>query len=136
LALAAGVVVRDRYPEDFPSVHRSLFTARHDEAGDLRDRAVVHQALVRAGADADTVLAEVEAGWPAKVVRDEHEDAVNQLGAFGVPTFIMGESAVFVRLMTRPKGDGALARDTIDRVLTLIGEHRDLNEFKHTRLGL
>jgi hypothetical protein len=136
LALAAGVVVRDRYPEDFPSVHRSLFTARHDEAGDLRDRAVVHQALVRAGADADTVLAEVEAGWPAKVVRDEHEDAVNQLGAFGVPTFIMGESAVFVRLMTRPKGDGALARDTIDRVLTLIGEHPDLNEFKHTRLGL
>ena len=38
LALAAGVAVRDRFPEHFLAVHRSLFAARHDEAGDLRDR--------------------------------------------------------------------------------------------------
>ena len=31
LALAAGVVVRDRFPEHFLAVHRSLFAARHDE---------------------------------------------------------------------------------------------------------
>ena len=30
LALAAGVVVRDRFPEHFRAVHRSLFAARHD----------------------------------------------------------------------------------------------------------
>ena len=29
--------------------------------------------------------------------------------AFGVPTFIIGDQAVFVRLMTRPEGDGELA---------------------------
>ena len=62
LALAAGVVVRDRHPELFPTVHRSLFTARHDEGGDLRTEAVVAEALTRAGADADQVLAEVEVG--------------------------------------------------------------------------
>jgi hypothetical protein len=52
-----------------------------------------------------------------------------------VPTFIVGEDAVFARLMTRPEGDGAEARATIDRVLGLIGEHPELNEFKHTRLS-
>jgi hypothetical protein len=135
LALAAGVVVRDRDPEHFLAVHRSLFTARHDEAGDLRDPAVVRAALTRAGVDADSVLAEVESGWPAKVIRAEHERCVDELDVFGVPTFIVGDDAVFARLMSRPEGDGALARDTVDRVLGLIGEHPELNEFKHTRLS-
>jgi hypothetical protein len=135
LALAAGVVVRDRYPDLFPTVHRALFTARHDQGGDLRQSAVVGDALTRAGADADLILAEVEAGWPAKLIRDEHEQLVTELDVFGVPTFIAGSSAVFVRLMSRPRGDARLARDTVDRILSLIDEHPDLNEFKHTRLA-
>jgi hypothetical protein len=36
--------------------------------------------------------------------------------------------------MTRPAGDGDLARTTIDRVLDLLNGHPDLNEFKHTRI--
>ncbi len=44
-ALAAGIVVRDRDPDRLLAVHRSLFTARHDEGGDLRDRSVVAGAL-------------------------------------------------------------------------------------------
>ncbi len=135
LALAAGVVVRDRFPDLFPAVHRSLFTVRHDEGGDLREASVVGRALHRAGADADLVLAELESGWPAKAVASEHEQAVNELDVFGVPTFIAGEHAVFVRLMNRPLGDGRLARETIDRVLGLIEGHSELNEFKHTRLS-
>jgi hypothetical protein len=122
-------------PEHFLAVHRSLFAARHADSGDLRDRAVVHAALTRGGADADAVLSEVDAGWPAKVIRAEHERCVDELDVFGVPTFIVGEDAVFARLMTRPEGDGALARATIDRVLGLIGDHPELNEFKHTRLS-
>lgn len=135
LALAAGVVVRDRFADRFLAVHRSLFTARHDEAGDLRDRAVVHGALTRGGVDADAVLAEVDSGWPAEVIRAEHERCVDQLDVFGVPTFIVDDDAVFARLMTRPGGDGQVAKATIDRVLDLIGEHPELNEFKHTRLA-
>jgi hypothetical protein len=136
VALAAGVAVRDRFAEHFLAVHRSLFTARHDEGGDLRDVAVVREALSRAGADADAVMAEVEDGWPAKVVREEHDKMVGELGVFGVPTFVADESAVFVRLMSRPNGDGKVARETIDGVLDLIGKHPDLNEFKHTRLSM
>ena len=42
---------------------------------------------------------------------------------------------MFARLMNRPDGDGELARATIDRVLGLIVDHPELNEFKHTRLS-
>ena len=135
LALAAGVAVRDRFPDhSWPCTGRCS-TARHTEAADLRDRDVVHAALARAGVDADAVLAEVDAGWPAKIIRQEHERCVDELDVFGVPTFIVGDDAVFVRLMDRPEGDGALARHTVDRVLGLIGDHPELNEFKHTRLS-
>ena len=134
LSLEAGVVVRDRFPEHFLKVHRSLFSARHDDSGDLRDRVVVHSALARAGVDADAVLAEVDAGWPGKVARAEHERMVEDLDVFGVPTFIVGDRAVFVRLMTRPQGDGETARATIDRIVQLVDAHPELNEFKDTRL--
>jgi hypothetical protein len=134
LSLAAGVVVRDQMPEAFPSVHRALFSARHDQGGDLRDRQVVAEALRAGGADADAVLAEVDAGWPAKAVRDEHERVVSELGVFGVPTFVLGDRAVFVRLMDRPGDDGALGRDRVDRVLDLLADHPELNEFKYTRV--
>ena len=135
LALEAAVVVRDRLPEHFLAVHRALFDARHVHGADLRDREVVASVLNGTGVDADAVLAEVDAGWPAKVVRQEHERCVEQFDVFGVPTFIVGDDAVFARLMTRSDGDGALARATIDRVLGLIGDHPELNEFKHTRLS-
>ena len=136
LALAAGVAVRDRHPEHFLAVHRALFDARHVDGADLRSRGVVHAILAGAGADADAVLAEVDDGWPAKQIQTEHEDVVSRLDVFGVPTFIVGNSAVFVRLMTRPEGDGELARSTIDRVLGLITGHPEINEFKHTRLAM
>jgi hypothetical protein len=136
LALAAGVVVRERFPEQFLAVHRALFTARHDDGGDLRDESVVRQALERGGVDGDAVMAEVESGWPAKQVRTEHEDVVSRLDVFGVPTFMVEDRAVFVRLMTRPNGDAGEARSTIDRALGLITDHPELNEFKYTRVAL
>ena len=98
--------------------------------------AVVRNALPGADIDADAVLSEVEAGWPAKVVRDEHERAVSELEIFGVPTFVVGSDAVFVRLMNRPGGDGRLAQETIERVIGLLRDQPELNEFKHTRLAI
>ena len=45
----AGLVVRDRHPERFPAVHEALFSARHDKALDLRERAVLATVLDEAG---------------------------------------------------------------------------------------
>ncbi len=134
LSLEAGVVVRERFPDRFLAAHRSLFAARHDEGGDLRDRQVVSAALERAGVPAAAVLAEVDDGWPRATVRREHETSVDQLDVFGVPTFIVDDRAAFARLMERPGGDAELATGTIERIVSLVSGHPELNELKHTRV--
>jgi len=47
---------------------------------------------------------------------------------------IVGDRAVFVRVMDRPGGDGDLAVRTVERALDLIDSWPELNEFKHTSI--
>jgi hypothetical protein len=135
VALAAGIVVRDQYPEQFAAVHHALFAARHDEGLDIRDPAVVARVLDAQGVPSEKVLAEIESGGPIDEIKRAYEEAVGKWSVFGVPTFIVEDSAVFVRLMTRPQGDGALARKSIEDVVRLIDDQPDLNEFKYTTIG-
>ena len=133
LALELGVAVRDTQPERFLAAHSALFSFRHDEGGDLRDPEALRAPLEGAAVDVDAVMEEVAGGTPRKTVRQEHEWAVAEHGAWGVPTFMVGDQAVFVRLMDRPL-DGADARRTVERVVHLSAGWPALNEFKHTRL--
>jgi len=135
LALAAGVVARDEYPDRFLAAHLALFAARHDDGLDLRDADVVARALDGAGVPGDKVVAEAGTAGPVDEVRRAHEQAVKEWAVFGVPTFVVGDRAVFVRIMSRPQGDAALARRTVDGVLELFEAMPDLNEFKHTTLA-
>jgi 2-hydroxychromene-2-carboxylate isomerase len=135
LAVEAGLVVRDNIPDHFFDVHLGLFTARHDQGRDLRDESVVRDVLGASGVDADKVLAAVADGGPRHTFRQAHEAAVTTHHVFGVPTFVVGDRAVFVRVMTRPGEDASLARSTIDGVLDLLEGHPELNEFKHTTVG-
>jgi DSBA-like thioredoxin domain len=134
LALRAGVVVRDRFADRFLDVHEALFALRHDEGGHLEDESEVRRVLSEQGVDADAVFAEIASGAALETVRAEHTAAAEGHEVWGVPTFVQGDSAVFVRLMERPRGDVEVARRTIDRVVGLLGEFPELNEFKHTSL--
>lgn len=132
LALQVGVVVRDRWPDAFREVHLALFAARHDEARDIREEAELRQVLASHGVNPDEVFAEMAGGWPLDIVRKSHEAAVSEHQVFGVPTFIVGDQAAFVRTPSRPQGDAELALATVERVLDLVGDHPELNELKHT----
>jgi hypothetical protein len=57
----------------------------------------------------------------------EHTEAVERWRVFGVPTFIEGDEAVFVRLMERGNVDD------LEQVLALLQATR-LNEFKRTSI--
>ena len=57
----------------------------------------------------------------------EDTEAVDGYGAFGVPTFIEGEEAAFVRFMERGRVDD------LERMLDLLQWSR-LNEFKRPRV--
>ncbi|MHB1486341.1 MAG: DsbA family protein [Acidimicrobiales bacterium] len=132
LAMEVGIVVRDRFPQSFLQVHRSLFGARHDAGITLKEEPDLRRVLAAGNVDGDAVFAEIEAGWPRKTFAEAHQDSVYNYEVFGVPTFILDGQAAFARIMTRPHGDADLARDTIDRILDLVVGHPELNEVKHT----
>lgn len=134
LAFQVGLAVRDHLPERFLEVHRALFAARHDAGRDIKDREVLREVLTDLSVDADEILRIVDDRRLLKVLAEEHTAGVEHHDVWGVPTFIAGGRAVFVRLMDRPEGDADHARRTIDRVLDLVEGAPTLHEFKQTVL--
>lgn len=132
LALQVSIAVRDTQPERFLDVHHELFEHRHVAAGDLRDREALTSVLVAAGANAEAVWAEVDSGRPLATIEKEHTSHVESHRVWGVPTFIVDDAAVFVRLLELPH-DAADAVATVERILDQIG-WTTLNEFKHTSI--
>ncbi len=126
-ALVWGIAVRDAFPDQFLDFHISLYRARFDESEQFNEEGVLRGVATKVGLDADAVAAEVASGRPAKTLEAEHSEAVERYAAFGVPTIVDGEEAVFVRLMER----GNI--DDLEQALGLVGDTR-LNEFKRTRI--
>lgn len=127
LALFWSIAVRDEFSESFLAFHKELFNAKHDDLVDIGDVAVLRDVAGRVGLDADAVAAVVASGIPAKTLGAEHTALVEDLGVFGVPTFIDGEEAVFVRFMERHK------LDDLDKVIDMIS-WTNVNEFKRARI--
>lgn len=125
LALQWGVAVRDSEPDNFGAAHLALFAARHDHGLDIKDEAVIRDALAGTGVNVDAIADLVASGTPAKTLASEHTESVERWEVFGVPTFIRDDTATFVRFMSR--GDV----DDLDRALELL-DWQDMNEFKRT----
>ena len=127
LALLYGIAVRDAFPDQFPDAHLALFAARHEHGLKLGHEDVLRDAVASVGLDADAVAEEVASGRPLKTLAAEHTEAVERWGVFGVPTFIEGEEAAFVRFIERGRVDD------LERMLDLLAWAR-LNEFKRPRI--
>jgi predicted DsbA family dithiol-disulfide isomerase len=127
ISLLYGIAVRDTFPDHFFDAHLALFAARHDHGLKLKDEAVLRDAVAEAGLDPDAVAEEAHSGRPLKSLATEHTEAVDRWSVFGVPTYIEGEEAVFVRFMERGRVDD------LERTLELLQFSR-LNEFKRTRI--
>ena len=124
-ALCWGVAVRDLYPDSFLDYHLRSFAARHDHGSNINDAALLADVAASVGLDADAIAAEVDSGRPLDTLAQEHTLLVKNWSVFGVPTFIQGDEAVFVRMMERGNADD------VGRVLDMLGWTR-LNEFKRT----
>ena len=137
LALEASVAVRDAYPESFRALHRALFDARHAQGIALTTRAQLNPLLEGVGLDPERIFEIVEAGEPRQIIASQWRHYHDDLDVFGVPTFVFDdEDAIFVRLMSGPNPSDPHASVTeVERLLDLMVNHADLNEFKHTRLS-
>lgn len=134
LALQASIAVRDNFPARFLDVHREFFNARHRLGRKLQDPIVVYEILTVNDVDAEEVFDLIDKGSPLETIRREHEAAATDRDVWGVPTFLVGERAAFVRLMSGPGGDSTKAIETIERVVAMLSDWPELNEFKHTSL--
>ena len=132
-ALAAGVTIRDHYPDMFRDFHAAMFSARHDSARDIKEEAVVRDVIAEQGFDVDAVMSKFDESV-AKIA-SEHRAAVDQHAMFGVPTFVLEDRAVFVRLMDRPGDDTKKGLEAVEGVLRLLEEMPTLNEFKYTKIS-
>ena len=125
-ALAYGLAVRDEFPESFFDFHLAAFAARHDD-GRRFEADVLDEVVASVGLDAEAVRKVVDTGRPLEALAAEHTEAVDRWSVFGVPTFIEGDEAVFIRFMERGRVDD------LERALDLLGWTR-LNEFKRTTI--
>jgi len=127
LALLWSVAVRDGLPRRFADLHLALFSGRHDAGVDLSDPVVLEEIAASVDVDADEVRALIATGAPMEALRLEQTHMVERHGVFGVPTFIAGDEAVFVRFMERHR------IDDLERVIDMI-TWTNVNEFKRTRV--
>jgi hypothetical protein len=121
-SLAARIVD----PERWRAFHVALFRARFRDAADLEDPEVLEAAAAQVGFDPQAVAAVVASGKPLARLAEHHTELVERWSVFGVPTFIAGDEAVFVRLMERD-------REAVERVIGMLG-WVNLNEFKRTTI--
>ncbi len=135
LALQLGVAIRDTQPDRFLDAHEALFAIRHDHGKSQRDEATLRSTLAEVGVDVEAAFAEVASGVPLKKIEAEHTRGVADHEVWGVPTFIAGDQAAFVRVMDRPRDGLHESAKVIERIVSLLSGWPELNEFKHTSLS-
>ena len=128
LALLWSIAVRDKFPDSFLAFHTALFAARHEDSRDIGAERVLREVADAVGLDDTAVAGVVATGLPQEQLRDEHSSLIADFDVFGVPTFIAGGEAVFVRIMDRNN-----VAD-VTRVIDML-EWTNLNEFKRTRIA-
>ena len=134
VANEVGYIVSQLIPDRFLDVHIGLFALRHDEGKSLKNRDEIAKVLVAQGVDESEIFAALDEHRYSERVRDLHEEQVQKLQIFGVPTVFDGERAAFVRIMKRPTQSQEDSVTVLSRILDQVFNHAELNEIKHTHL--
>jgi predicted DsbA family dithiol-disulfide isomerase len=110
-ALQTAECVRQRYPDAFDALDRSLFDAHFVEGRNIGDPEVLDDLVGRAGADARAVRAAVEAGELASVLvasMDQARDA----DVTGTPSWLLDGRLLIPGVMPRELFERAVRRMT------------------------
>lgn len=106
---AAAKWVQTQAPDSFKDYQRLMFDARHVDHEKIGQPAVTAAVLSKAGLDGEAIVHDLtdDPKW-LEAARADHDEA-NELGIFGVPTFVFpGTAPAFVRLLEITEGDRAL----------------------------
>ncbi|HEY5104711.1 MAG TPA: DsbA family protein [Acidimicrobiales bacterium] len=133
LALAVSTSIRDLQPEHFLAAHEALFRARHERGVRLVTQNEIEGVLQSTDVNLELVFDDVASRRPHKVIGESFTE-FERYEAFGVPTFIVGEDATFVRYMETPTENAQESVTLITSLVNLMSTQSALNEFKHTRV--
>lgn len=137
MSLCLALLLKSEYPESFWDLHLAIFNARHELGKNISDPEVLAEVLVKGGIPGDYaqgLVLNAQSANALETLRKTHGTLANDFLVFGNPTFIIGESAVFLRMMERPQSDAAYSIQLIEKILDTIILTPEINELKHTRL--
>ena len=128
LAHRAGLAAKSQGKEAFDSFFMTLLKTRHEDKKDLKDPAVIEEAAVAAGLDMARFREDFADPDLLREIGESHTRAVEEFGAFGVPTFVFPGGNVAYLKMFVPPDDRAV--EELESVLTLIGQFQHVGEIK------
>jgi len=103
LAHQAGLAAKRQGKEAFESFFITLLKARHEDKADLNDPEVMNNAGRTAGLDMARFREDIADPDLLRELAKSHTKAVEEYGAFGVPTFIFpGERPTFLKMFIPP----------------------------------
>ena len=128
LAHRAGLAAKRQGKEAFQSFFITLLRSRHEDKKDLNDPTVIQDAVEKSGIDQARFREDVADPTLLKDLAESHIKAVEEVGAFGVPTFVFpsGKSA-FLKMFIPPD---ELAAEMYESLFKTMSEFAYVGEIK------
>ena len=128
LAHQAGLSAKRQGKEAFKSFFDALLKARHEDKADLNDQAVIEGAAVKAGLDMAQFREDLVDPDLLRQIGESHTRAVEEVGAFGVPTFVFpGGKSAFLKMFPPPAEQ---AEEIFDSLIKTMSEFAHVGEIK------
>ncbi len=119
LAHQAGLAAKRQGKEAFESFFITLLRSRHEDKKDLADPEVIQEAVEKSGLDQARFREDLADPDLLRELGESHTKAVEEVGAFGVPTFVFpsGKSA-FLKMFIPPDEQAAEIQETLFKAMS------------------
>ena len=128
LAHRAGLAAKRQGKDAFDAFRIAILKARHEDKKDLMDPAVVEEAAVKAGIDLGQFKEDLADPALLREIGESHTRAVEEHGAFGVPTYVFPSgNAAFIKMFIPPDDQVMEVYDTLTK---FVGDLKHVGEVK------
>ena len=128
LAHRAGLAAKRQGKEAFESFFMSLLKARHEEKKDLTDPSVIDAAVADSGIDKGRFIEDLADPDLLRELGESHTKAVEEHGAFGVPTYVFPNGhAAFIKMFVPPAEQ---AVGMYDNLMQMVNDFQYVGEVK------
>jgi 2-hydroxychromene-2-carboxylate isomerase len=128
LAHKAGLAAKRQGKEAFEAFFMALLRARHEDKKDLNDQSVMDEAAIKAGLDIARWREDAADPELLTIIAESHTKAVEEYGAFGVPTFVFaGGKSTFLKMFIPPDEQATEIYETLTKAMS---QFDHVGEFK------